>query len=544
VAGKNCLLDPLGCLTSAAGGGVSDAATSAWDSVCKSFADAAAELLKAFGQAFAALPSLNLESAGISSTYGISLAIAATVAALLVFAGVIRTAWTHDGSGIAQAVTGVGKALLAWLLTAAVATASLQASDEITRLVVNQSFGSQQALADRLGTIVNWAEVTGDPGQAILGGSLLLVFALIGIALVIVLWFELLLRNAAIAVLVATSPIAAAGQASEATKAWWVRGASATAQLIILKPVIALVFAVGFGMAGTSDGVESLLEGLLVLALAAFSWPVIARFFTFGSVQASSSGLATALGFLAGQASQSGGRGTAGVNPGQWSMAAENRTMAGRGEGAGTLPGAAGGGAGGGNAAASGGGSGAAALAGIGFALQKAHQAGTALSGADGADRRARRHAGRLPVLHRLRGPASRTRGRLWQRTWQPVPRRRAGIARPRCAARLGCRGRGRAPRGFAGRRAGCAARLVRLRRRRVDERGNGRRPAYLRRLAAGEGCFPVRLQRPSVGHALRCCPGRHHPGCHDGHAGGGPAVALRGCPSGGGSGPGRRPYR
>ena len=190
---------------------MADAATSAWDAVCKSFADAAAELLKAFGQAFAALPTLNLASAGISSTYGICLAIAATVAALLVFGGVIRTAWTHDGSGIAQAVTGVAKAVLAWMLTAAVATAALQASDEITRFVVDQSFGSQQALADRLGTIVNWAEVTGDPGQAILGGSLLLVFALIGIALVIVLWFELLLRNAAIAVLVATSPIAAAG---------------------------------------------------------------------------------------------------------------------------------------------------------------------------------------------------------------------------------------------------------------------------------------------------------------------------------------------
>jgi hypothetical protein len=383
---KNCLLDPLGCLTSAAGNGVNDAATSAWDSVCKSFATAAAELLRAFGQAFAALPSLNLQSAGISSTYGISLSVGAVVAALLVFAGVIRTAWTHDGSGIAQAVTGVGKAVLAWMLTAAVATAALEASDEITRLVVNQSFGSQQALADRLGTIVNWAEVAGDPGQAILGGSLLLVFALIGISLVIVLWFELLLRNAAIAVLVATSPIAAAGQASEATKSWWLRAGSATAQLIILKPVIALVFAVGLGMAGTSNGVESLLEGLLVLALAAFSWPVIARFFTFGSVQASSSGLATVLGFLAGQASQPGGRGTAGVSPDQWSMAAESRTMAGRrgaaggtgsGPSSGALPGAGTATAGTGSS----GGSGAAAAAGVGFALQKAHQAGTALSG-------------------------------------------------------------------------------------------------------------------------------------------------------------------
>jgi hypothetical protein len=391
---KNCLLDPLGCLTSAAGSGASDAATSAWDSVCKSFADAAAELLKAFGQSFAALPSLNLESAGVSSTYGISLSVGAIVAALLVFAGVIRTAWTHDGSGIAQAVTGVGKAILAWMVTAAVATAALEASDEMTRLVVSQSFGSQQALADRLATIVNWAQVTGDPGQAILGGSLLLVFALIGIALVIVLWFELLLRNAAIAVLVATSPIAAAGQASEATKAWWLRAASATAQLIILKLVIALVFAVGFGMAGTSRGIGSTLAGLVVLGLAAFSWPVIARFFTFGSVQASSSGLATVLGFFAGQASQasqSGGRGTAGVSPDQWSMAAENRTMAGHGEAAagpgsghfpGGLPGAgAGAGPGGGSAGASGGGAGAAAMAGIGFALQKAHQAGAALSG-------------------------------------------------------------------------------------------------------------------------------------------------------------------
>ena len=203
---ENCLLNPLACLSSAAGSGADDAATSAWDSVCKSFADAAAELLRAFGQAFAALPSLNLESAGISSTYGISLSVGAIVATLLVFAGVIRTAWTHDGSGIAQAVSGVAKAVLAWMLTAAVATAALQASDEITQFVVAQPFGSQQALADRLATIVNWAQVTGDPGQAVLGGSLLLVVALVGIALVIVLWFELLLRNAAIAVLIATSP--------------------------------------------------------------------------------------------------------------------------------------------------------------------------------------------------------------------------------------------------------------------------------------------------------------------------------------------------
>ena len=193
--------------------------------------------------------------------------------------------------------------------------------------------------------------------------------------------------------------------------------ASATAQLIILKLLIALVFAVGFGMAGTSDGVESLLEGLLVLALAAFSWPVIARFFTFGSVQASSSGLATVLGFLAGQASQSGGRGPAGVSPDQWSMAAENRTMAGQATGGEAAapsrrdarsrgwPGPGGGTQGQ-----------AAGVRGSGHGRNRLRAAESAPGRdravrADGADRRARRHAGRLPILNRLLASA-RTRGR------------------------------------------------------------------------------------------------------------------------------------
>jgi hypothetical protein len=368
-----CVWDPVTCAGQAVNGAVSAAIPSAWDAVCKSFAEAAAGLLKAFGTGFASLPSLNVASAGITSAYGTSLAVAGTVSALLVFGQVARIVWTHDGSGMAQAVAGVAKAVLAWLLTVAVATASLEAADELTRFVVTRSFGSQQALAVRLGTIVNWAEVTGYPGQTVLGGSALLIFALIGTVLVIVLWSELLLRNAAIAVLIAMSPIAAAGQASETTKVWWQRTVSAAVQLIILKPVIALVFAVGFGMAGTSSGIESVLEGTLVLALAAFAWPVIARFFTFATIQASGSGLAAALGFATGAMSQQIGGGTAGVNPARWSMAAEERTMAARG--------AADSGGSSGTSAGSGSGGGGAVAAGIGWVIGKAHQAGTVLAG-------------------------------------------------------------------------------------------------------------------------------------------------------------------
>jgi hypothetical protein len=121
---SSCWTDPISCAVNFLEGAANQGVSSAWDAVCKSFADAAAQLLGAFGKGFAALPDLNLDTAGITGTYGISLVIAGTGAVLLILGQAARTAWTHDGSGLAQAVAGTAKAVLAWLLTAAVATAA------------------------------------------------------------------------------------------------------------------------------------------------------------------------------------------------------------------------------------------------------------------------------------------------------------------------------------------------------------------------------------------------------------------------------------
>lgn len=391
--------DPVTCAERSFGNAVASAVPSAWSAICKSFAQAAADVLTTFAHAFTSIPSVAPGAAGIHSVYIVSLGLAAFVAVLLVFGQIIRTAWTADGSGLAQALTGGGKTVVAWMATATVATAALQASNNLTNWIVAQTTKTQGPLAVRLAGIVNWAQVTGPGGQGTIAVSLLLFVALVGIVLVIVLWFELLLRNAAIAILIAMSPIAAAGQMSETTKVWWQRTCSAALQLIIMKPVIALVFAVGFAMSGNSHGVEAVLEGLLVLVLAVFSWPVIARFFTFASIQASSSGLATALGFALGRASSGGGRGggPAGQDPQRWSLGTEQRTMASRGGGAdgaaGPEGGLAGGGMGGGpggtpgggpgtgGGGASGGGGFGAVAAGVGMALQAAYNAGSALAG-------------------------------------------------------------------------------------------------------------------------------------------------------------------
>ncbi|MET8160328.1 hypothetical protein ABZT47_28550 [Sphaerisporangium sp. NPDC005289] len=315
--------DPAGCIGELVGGGVAGITSTAFNAIVHSFMVAANTLLEGFGAAFVAIPPVDPMSPGIHSVYLISISIAGVIAALLLLGQVIKTAVTHDGSALAQGLIGVGKAGLAFLLTAVITGASLRAADELTRAIVVESFGSTRDLTARFRDLIPWNGV----GQQ---AALLLLLAVIAILLTLVLWFELLLRNAAVAVLVATSPIAAAGQVSEATRGWWTKFAVATGQLIVLKPIIALVFAVGFGLTGKGKDIQSLLAGMLVLILAVFAWPAIARFFSFASVEVGgSTGLGALLGFAAGRAGSGAGSGAPiGVDPDEFSQVSEARTMA------------------------------------------------------------------------------------------------------------------------------------------------------------------------------------------------------------------------
>jgi hypothetical protein len=367
------------------GGVIGDVASSAWESVCKSFAEAAVTMLKGFADAFAVFPNVDLTSTGVRSVYGISLGIAGFVAALLLLVQIARTVITHDGNALAQGFVGIGKAGLAFMLTLTVASAGLVAADALTVFIINQTFGNTQGLTTKLTTLFELNTLNNSP-------SLLLLMAVIGIVLVGVLWFELLLRNAAVAVLIGTSPIAAAGMASEITKQWWSQLMSATIRLIILKPVIALVFAVGFGLFGNeTKDLGTLLAGMLVLLLAVLAWPALARFFTFAAAHPGGpSGLGAVLGFAAGRAADSaGGDRPAGVAPEQFGQHAEARTMASfasrTGGGTAAAGGAAGAGGAGGAAAGAGGAAAGAAGAGIPLlvakGLQTAQRAVNSLAG-------------------------------------------------------------------------------------------------------------------------------------------------------------------
>ncbi len=141
---------PTTCGEEIVEGIVGGAAASAWETVCRSFADAAVAMLEGFAKAFVAFPPVDLSSAGVQQVYGISLGIAGVVAAMLLLIQIARTAITHDGSGLAQGLVGIGKAAVAFTATLTIAGTALVAADEITVFIIERGFGSTEGLRDKL----------------------------------------------------------------------------------------------------------------------------------------------------------------------------------------------------------------------------------------------------------------------------------------------------------------------------------------------------------------------------------------------------------
>jgi hypothetical protein len=304
----------------------------AWEKICYSFADAAVEMLEGFANAFTAMPELDLSGKGITSAYAVSLGLGILVAVILFLVQVGATAFTHSGKPIAQGMIGLVKAFMAFILTLTFAATALAASDQIAEGIIERTFGTDDQSGGDVLREQFAALFSANAGVSV---ASVLILAIAGIVLTLVLWFELLLRNAAIAVLIATSPIAAAGQVSGGTSEWWSKLVRTTVQLIILKPIIALIFCVGFSLlgGGGSDGdLAGTLAGMLVLLLAALAWPAVGRFMTFtSSAVGGGAGLAGVIGAGAGVASQA-ATGPAGVAPGQFAgaSAARNEGAVGR----------------------------------------------------------------------------------------------------------------------------------------------------------------------------------------------------------------------
>ena len=86
-----------------------------------------------------------------------------------------------------------------------------------------------------------------------------------------VLWLELAVRSAAIAAAALFLPLALAGFAWPATAHWARRLGETLAALVLSKLVIAAVLALAAGLLGSSSGLAGVVEGIALLAVAAFA---------------------------------------------------------------------------------------------------------------------------------------------------------------------------------------------------------------------------------------------------------------------------------
>src|ERR1700730_18150782 len=106
----------------------------------------------------------------------------------------------------------------------------------------------------------------------------------------------MLIRAAGIVIVTVSTPVGAAGLVTPRTSGWWHKLVTAEIALIFVKPIVALVLAVGFTVANDGTGIQGALVGFMILAAAAVAWPVVAHMFTFFEGQVAIGGLAAAMG--------------------------------------------------------------------------------------------------------------------------------------------------------------------------------------------------------------------------------------------------------
>ncbi|GAA4985783.1 hypothetical protein GCM10025792_36930 [Pseudonocardia tropica] len=332
---------------------IGSAAQSAFDTAMQNVWNAGIWLLKA-GFTLAdqvstvELDSVTGQSQGASSLWSSLMGVAGMIALGLFFFQLISVA-LRGGRGMFRAFTGPLQFGLAIALTTGVVVALLQTSDGLTEFFLSRLDGAtsfDQALANdtvaaRIGENPDLGEVEDSARSMILGLAALfgIIPAGIGFAL------QMIFRQAAILVLVATIPMLAAMLVADSTAPSFWRGVRWLLAAILMKPALALVLLIGVSVMARAEGVAGLLAGTAVLLVSLFCPMVLFRLLAFVDP-----------GTGAGMALRSGGGSRGSSAPGADGGTSESinvARMARSGSGGGGGPSAGGGGELGGSTAAS-----------------------------------------------------------------------------------------------------------------------------------------------------------------------------------------------
>jgi hypothetical protein len=212
-----------------------------------------------------------LRTTWFSSTYWRMAGIAAVLTLPFLFAAAIQAVLRSDLSLLSRAALGyLPLSLLAVSIAAPLVMLLLAASDEMSRIVSAAAGGDGGHFLGRTGVTIGVLSVVDH------SPFLLFLVALLTAAAAIALWIELLMREAAVYIVVLMLPLAFAAMVWPARRVWAVRTAELLVALILSKFVIVAVLALGAAALGHSDGGGGMLIGLVLVTLAAFSpWALL-----------------------------------------------------------------------------------------------------------------------------------------------------------------------------------------------------------------------------------------------------------------------------
>jgi hypothetical protein len=257
-----------GTLASGAAGAVSTATTGlALAAISASVADAARGVLGDTAAALGSTTSPQLRTTWFSSAYWRMATIAAVLTLPFLFAAAVQALIRSDVALLARAAFGyLPLAMLAIGIAAPLTMLVLAVCDELCSFI-SSAAGHQSAhfLARIAVSAAGLAAFDGSPFLAFFIG-------LFVIAATFALWVELLLREAAVYVIVLMLPLAFAAFVWPARRIWAVRAVELLTALILSKFAIVAVLSLGGAAVSSADGsLAGLMAGAVLIVLAAFS---------------------------------------------------------------------------------------------------------------------------------------------------------------------------------------------------------------------------------------------------------------------------------
>jgi len=206
------------------------------------------------------------------------------VASVLI--GAARMAWSRRARTGIDVLGSVVRLLVVSAVGVPAVAALVAAGDGFATWLLQRSAGGD--FGARMTAVGQTVALT----TALGGGAasaLTLLIALLAILGALAQAVVLVLRGAILVILTATLPLAASATNTDLGRQWWSKSCAWLIAFIVFKPAAALVYAGAFYLIGAGTDAQSVIAGLMTLALAAFTLPALMKLLVPAVASASSS---------------------------------------------------------------------------------------------------------------------------------------------------------------------------------------------------------------------------------------------------------------